>query len=80
MAQPYDQELKGAMFVNDRKESEKHPDFRGTVTVEGIEYWCDGWKNVAKQSGKKFIALRLRKKDEQPRAAQPQAAAGSDSW
>lgn len=64
--QSYDNELRGVLFRNDKKEDEKHPDYRGQCQVEGIEYWVDGWINAAKKDGRKFMALRLRAKDQQP--------------
>ena len=29
----------GVLFKNDRKESDNHPDYRGGVTVNGVEYY-----------------------------------------
>jgi uncharacterized protein (DUF736 family) len=65
MMPEYSNELRGVLFVNDRKESETHPDYTGTVTVNGVEYFLDGWRNVSKK-GTKFLALKLKPKDKQP--------------
>ena len=63
MAQEYDNTNGGALFPNDRKEKDTHPDFRGNVNVEGKEYWIRGWKKVSK-SGMKFLSVALNPKEE----------------
>jgi len=41
----YDNTNRGAIWKNDKKETEKHPDFRGEmeVTAPG-KYWVSAWK------------------------------------
>jgi len=75
---PYDNTNKGALFKNDRKESPNHPDYKGTINVEGTEYWASGWIKVAgsnaRNPGSKFLSVSLTAKDgsgPQPRAMQP---------
>jgi uncharacterized protein (DUF736 family) len=58
----YDNTNGGAIFPNDRKEKETHPDFRGTINVEGTEYWLKGWKKTSK-TGTKFLSLALNPKE-----------------
>lgn len=48
----YDNTNRGAFFKNDKKETEKHPDFTGSLNVEGKEYWISGWKRRPDQSEK----------------------------
>lgn len=43
MSQQYDNTNKGVLFLNDRKESDKHPDRKGSINIEGKEYWLSGW-------------------------------------
>ncbi len=33
----------GVLFKNDKKESEKHPDYKGNITVGGQDYWLSAW-------------------------------------
>jgi hypothetical protein len=29
--------------VNDRKQSDKHPDMNGKININGVDYWLSGW-------------------------------------
>lgn len=40
----YDNTNKGAIWGNKDKQSDKHPDFKGSINIEGVEYWLSGWK------------------------------------
>lgn len=69
----YDNEMRGVLFVNDRKQpGEQTPDYRGTVTVRGVEYRLAGWKRKSKQ-GTPFLSLALSPPGDGPRtrAGQP---------
>jgi len=66
----YDNSNSGVLFKNDRKETERHPDYTGTWTDgDGVEYWFSAWIKESK-SGSKFMSLSARPKSEQP-APQP---------
>jgi hypothetical protein len=53
----------GSLHKNDRKESPKHSDCRGSVvTPDGEEFWLDGWKKETKD-GKTWLSLSLKAKD-----------------
>jgi uncharacterized protein (DUF736 family) len=62
MSKDYDNTNSGTVFDNDRKEKETHPDFTGTLNVEGKEYWISAWKKTSK-AGKRFISLAVKPKD-----------------
>ena len=52
----------GSLFKNEKKESDKHPDYTGTGMIEGKEYWFSAWiKTSAK--GSKFMSLSFKPKD-----------------
>lgn len=53
----------GAMFVNDKKESDTHPDRKGSAMIDGKEYWVSGWINTSK-AGTKYMSLKFNAKDE----------------
>ena len=40
----YDNTNRGSIWKNEKKETEKHPDFTGSLNVEGVEYWVSAWK------------------------------------
>ncbi len=46
----------GSLFVNDRKESESHPDSKGKAMIGGKLYWVSAWRNESKD-GKKYLKL-----------------------
>lgn len=67
---PYDNRNTGMLARNDRKEQPNHPDYRGTINVDGVEYWLSGWlkegKAGGKMEGRKFFSLSVEPK--QPRS------------
>ncbi|CAB4197141.1 hypothetical protein UFOVP1304_15 [uncultured Caudovirales phage] len=69
----YDNSNSGFLARNDKKQSDKHPDFRGAATVAGTEYWLSGWvkegKPGSKMAGQKFFSLSLTPKDEMAKPA-----------
>ena len=74
----YDDSNRGALFKNTRKETDKHPDYRGTINVGGTEYWISSWLKVAK-TGEKYMSLSVsEKEDAKPVKKQPSRVPGSD--
>jgi hypothetical protein len=62
----------GALFTNDKKEKETHPDFKGSAVINGVEYWLSAWKKKDK-NGKTYLSTSYTAK-EQP-ASIPQRPA-----
>ena len=60
----------GALFVNNNRKSETHPNMKGSVIVDGTEYWISAWKKVTEKQEVMF-SLSLQPKQQQP----PQQAA-----
>lgn len=52
----------GVLFKNDRKETEQHPDYQGSITIGGIEHWLSAWIKSSKDGSKKFMSLSARQK------------------
>lgn len=48
----------GAIFKNDYKQEDKHPDYKGTVDVEGKLFDIALWLNESKQ-GKKYFGVKV---------------------
>lgn len=80
MSQQYDNDNTGLLSRNERKENEKHADFRGQCTVGGEDYWIDGFIRERKDGSGKFFSLRFKPKtpaiQQAPKAAQKAAKAG----
>ncbi len=58
----------GILFKNDRKETERHPDYTGNCTVEGKNYWLSAWIKQGKKG--KFMSLSLTPKESPEKRAQ----------
>ena len=70
MPKEYDNTNSGALFRNDKKETEKHPDYKGSLNVDGTDYWLSAWLKESKE-GKKFMSLSVQPKDGQAKSKQP---------
>ena len=79
----YDNTNSGMLARNDKKETEKHPDFKGSINVDGVDYWLSAWvkegKPGGKMEGRKYFSLSVSPKEQNfaPKAA-PQKAASFD--
>jgi hypothetical protein len=64
----YDNTNSGMLARNDKKETEKHPDFKGSINVDGVEYWLSAWvregKEGGKMAGRKFFSLSVSPKEQ----------------
>lgn len=68
----------GSLFKNDRKEQPNHADYRGTINIDGKDYWLNAWVKEAKTSGKKFFSLSVKEKGVNAPPRQPESTtAGS---
>lgn len=56
----------GVLFKSDRKEKPNHPDYRGSIVVNGDNYWISGWIKEGKNG--KFMGLAVSPKEEQSQA------------
>ena len=73
----YDNELTGALFANRDRKTDKHPNARGTATIDGVEYWVSAWTNTS-QKGEKYQSLKFQRKDDtQSGAGNAQSGAGN---
>ena len=60
----YSNENRGVLFKNDDKQSDKHPDYKGSINIDGVEYWLSSWIKTSKQ-GNKFMSLSVQPKQQQ---------------
>lgn len=69
----YDNTNRGVLFRNDRKEAENHPDYKGSINVDGQEYWLSAWLKSGEKG--KFFSMSVQPKEQR---AQPQQKRRAD--
>lgn len=69
----FDPTNRGVLFKNDRKTQDNHPDYKGSLNIDGVEYWQAAWLKKSKD-GKTFMSFSYELKDEAsaPRKEQSQ--------
>ncbi len=80
----YDDTNRGQIWPNDKKDTDKHPDFKGPTNVEGQEYWVSAWKRKEGANPKApSLSFSIQKKEaQQPRqpTPTPTTAPNDDDW
>ena len=77
----YDNTNTGLLSRNDRKEKDTHPDYKGQINVDGVEYWLSGWVKERKDGTGKFFSLSVSPKNTAPAskpASKPAPSSGFD--
>lgn len=87
MSREFDNTNRGVLFRNERKETDNHPDYKGSVNVGGVEFWLAAWIKTSGK-GNKFMSLAVTPKDQgqrqdsgrtiSPSAPAPAGDAGGD--
>jgi len=57
----YDNTNRGALFKNTRREKDTHPEYNGSINVDGHDYWISAWVKDGKSG--KFFSLSVKRKD-----------------
>ena len=69
----YDNRNSGIITRNDKQGNEKRPDYRGSINVDGRDYWISAWiktgRDGTKLAGQKYMSLSVEPKDAQPQHA-----------
>jgi hypothetical protein len=68
----FDNTNRGILFPNDRKTSDKHPNFKGSIYVGGKEYWLSAWSKTNAKG--EFISLSVEPKEAEAGATKPAVA------
>lgn len=80
----YDNTNSGALFKNDDKQTANHPDYKGQINANGVEYWVSAWiKPMKSNPEKRFMSVSLTPKQQAaaPAKASPsKAAPPADPW
>lgn len=63
MSQEFDNNLRGVLFKNDRKEKDSHPDYKGSCEIEGVEFWLSAWIKDGQKG--KFMSISFQEKESQ---------------
>lgn len=70
MAQ-YDNTNSGILARNENRKTDKHPEFTGTLNVDGREYWLSAWVNTGKpggkMDGKRYFSIKVSPKETKAR-------------
>ena len=75
----YDNTNRGSIWKNDKKDTDKHPDFTGTLNVEGKEYYVSAWKRKEGASEKApALSFSVKAKEQQSQSTQPPQAGFDD--
>jgi len=75
----YDNTNRGSIWKNEKKETEKHPDFTGSLNVEGVEYWVSAWKRKPDASVKApALSFSIKIKDAQKQQHIPAQTVATD--
>jgi hypothetical protein len=75
---PYEQrDNSGSLFKNDKRETDSHPNLKGSALIGGAEYWVSAWTKTTK-TGEKWVSLSFASKE--ARADKPATTPALDSW
>lgn len=72
----YDNTNRGILSRNDRKTADTHPDFTGSLNVNGVEMWMDGYTQKTKDGSRSFLSIKVKPKDAPKAAPARQQASG----
>jgi hypothetical protein len=64
----YDNTNSGLLAKNDKQGNDSRPDYRGSINVDGTEYWLSAWiktgRDGTKLAGQKYMSLSVQPKGE----------------
>ena len=64
MTKEFDNNLRGVLFKNKKKEKDTHPDYTGNCQIDGVDYFMDAWLKQSKE-GNPFMSFSFKRKDKQ---------------
>jgi hypothetical protein len=54
----------GSLFKNDRRDNDQSPEYKGSLNIDGRQYWLSAWVKTSSKTGAKFFSLSAKAKDE----------------
>lgn len=60
-------DMSGSLFKND-KESDKHPDYKGSCTINGTQYWMAAWLKEGKNGKWMSFSFKPKEQKDAPKA------------
>ena len=70
----YDNTNGGSIWKNDDKQEDKHPDFKGSLNVNGQEFWVSAWKRREGANPKSpALSFSIKPKDEKQQSISQRA-------
>jgi hypothetical protein len=60
----FDNNNRGVLFKNLKKEADTHADYQGTINVDGVDYWLNAWIKTSHKTGDKFMSLSVKPKEQ----------------
>lgn len=71
----YDRTNTGTLGKNRNRKTDKHPEYTGSININGVEYWLSAWVKTAgdraPEPGSKFFSLSVKPKDGYPDRSVP---------
>ena len=74
----YDNSNRGAIWTNEKKATDKHPDFTGSLNVEGKEYWISAWRGDGSNPKAPKLSISINPKEPMAQAPRTPAPAFDD--
>jgi hypothetical protein len=61
--QKFDNNMRGCVYINRGRKKDTHPEYSGTCSIDGKEYWISGWNKASNNVGG-LISLAFKIKDD----------------
>jgi len=75
----FDNTNRGTLGKNNNKTKETQPEYSGSLNVNGVDYWLNGW--IKESETGKFFSLTVRPKQDAPRqSSAPTRKAKADDF